>query len=226
MAAEHFQRELAVAAKLARQVGGMDDDRRADALHDHHHAHQRHLGKIWSDINREMPVHVPSRAYLLEAERLTRAKGRIEVPIGRVAELGRDVVALLDAGADDTLFELGKRIATARLDAQSRALVARLGPMDWAREPAPVTGDALDAVIADFEKAITADTALNEFGLRPRMQMQFLGGDPPRTLEDTSSFLYNQLFATLARDPWLGMATPGMFTGLQDDGIRVNIESR
>ena len=33
--------------------------------------------------------------------------------------------------------------------------------------------------------------------------------------------VYTELFLTPANDPWLGMATPGIFTALPGDGVRV-----
>ncbi len=110
------------------------------------------------------------------------------------------------------------------LDEASVALLTSLRPTDWARPGHAAEGDALDAVIRGFEAAIAGDTALNLLRLRASIHASFaswLTAERTPTFDQVNAWVYAGLFRTPADDAWLGLATPGVFTGLPGDGVVV-----
>jgi len=98
-------------------------------------------------------------------------------------------------------------------------LIARLRPTDWAPAPKPISGAALATLIEKLSLQIDADTALGELGLHIEIRKLFLElGEPSMVV--LNKRIYADLFLTPATDPWLGVATPGVFTGLPSDGHR------
>jgi len=102
------------------------------------------------------------------------------------------------------------------LDDASRALVARLhdaGPADQRATPAE-----LARVIARLEQHIVADTALDEFRLRPQIRRRLVA-TANTDLASLNAWIYDQVFATPGSDPWLGLRARTEFTGLPGDGV-------
>jgi hypothetical protein len=142
---------------------------------------------------------------LLEAERITVSKARVESPMVTGLRLGREVSRVAD---DSAVWEsIGAAHADeSRLDAASIALMTRLSG-----KPAQAAG---------FEKMMAGDTALNRYKIRWTIQQWFTSQQPEtQDLAALNAKIYKVVFLTPATDPWLGMATPDVFTGLPGDGI-------
>ena len=54
--------------------------------------------------------------------------------------------------------------------------------------------------------------------MHPRAR-SWIFGRKPLDLPQLNALIYSQLFLTPADDAWLGLGTPGTFTGLPADGI-------
>ncbi|HLL22748.1 MAG TPA: hypothetical protein VK427_11480 [Kofleriaceae bacterium] len=103
------------------------------------------------------------------------------------------------------------------LDASSKALLRRVGPVEWSTgRPTRLTGPQLDGLIERFERDILADTAVNEYSIRPDVHMQFVNHEA--TFEAMNERIYRDIFHTPASDPWLGLAPEGV-TALPADGV-------
>ena len=113
------------------------------------------------------------------------------------------------------------RVGAAKLGAQSRALMRSLAPSDWSIDARPLDDESFEALVADFEGRIAADSAMNESTLHRRIHSWLASPDAPTTLADLNERVYSELFVTPTSDPWLGMATKGVFSGLPGDGIEV-----
>ncbi len=157
-----------------------------------------------------------------EAEEMTVTKMRVERPLVQRIALGADPQLL--APESPAWQPIGSAILARRglpqaaLDEQSRRLIAALAPTDWSAAGAPLRGAALDALIASFESAIVADTGLNLTRMREQIHARLAQGGR-RDFATINAWLYESVFLTPAQDTWLGMATPGTFTGLPRDGV-------
>lgn len=105
------------------------------------------------------------------------------------------------------------------LDANSRALLARLQPTDWRAHASSAPSQAFERLVTRFERDILADTAVNEFNVRQAIRGEFINGNVD-SLERLNSRIYKMVFFTPADDPWLGLRSTGI-TALPNDGLVV-----
>src|SRR6185295_3108255 len=111
-----------------------------------------------------------------------------------------------------------RRRDEAHLDEASRALVRRLRPTDWAFRPQPIEGDVLAAEIWGLETQVALDTERNERELHSQIHRWLTERSTP-DLEVLNDFVFGAILQTPKDDPWLGLSTPGVFTGLPGDGV-------
>ncbi len=163
-------------------------------------------------------VRTPGTMTIGSAQMLTVSKAFVEQPMVRTVRLGGELAKL--AREEDLVPALAGVIKNpGLLDAASRKLIARLAPTDWRKTPSPISGALLDQLISRLEIQISADTALAELGLRREIHGWFAAGNAP-TFDELNRRVYREIFLTPADDPWLGVATPGVFTALPMDGHR------
>lgn len=131
--------------------------------------------------------------------------------IGQYAWQIGDVFAKQEARS----FKLGEASEPPRvLDAASRALVSALHDGG----PVRATAAQRDLVIARLEHHLVADSALNQFKLRPQIHRR-LAYTPYRSFGGMIAFVYNEVFHTPRKDPWQGLLPRTDFTGLPGDGV-------
>ena len=97
------------------------------------------------------------------------------------------------------------------IDDNSRALIGAK------RASAPLSKASLSATLKRLEKAIAADTKINEKKLRPKLH-EWLQ-DAPRDLEALNRRVYDELFLTPGKDPWMGLVSDVSFTGIEGEGL-------
>jgi hypothetical protein len=109
---------------------------------------------------------------------------------------------------------------TAKLDASARALVRAKNPMDWSNQdgPRPLDDAAFDALILSFEKLMVEDGTRNEFKNHAKLH-EWLLASPDMSWKDLDKRVYSELFLTPKSDPWLGLVPPGVYSGIENDGI-------
>jgi hypothetical protein len=209
-----FRRELEAALPLARESPGFSDEERRLRLRAYHRERADAKPELPVDPDSTRCFPVPTEPHLFAAEGLATCKGMIEVPL--VLRGGLDPQRTLRRLSLGIRFT--PRLGEARLDANSRELVRRLRPTDWKNSPKPLDAEGLDAEIAVLEANVAADTAENQ-GLRGTVHNWFQSPADPPNFAELSRRLYAELFLTPADDPWLGLSTPLIFTGLPGDGV-------
>jgi hypothetical protein len=239
MTPKAFRAELADAARLAQAVSRASDDAARNGLIlDHHETKLSALLREWTEIaTRGVAGPEPTLANaagrdptLASAESLTMSKSRVEMPVVRRAKLGPSASSV---PVDSELWpQIGTSVLERRglerspdevLDAESRALVRALRPIDWSTgEPLDAAGEA--TLIAGLQRAIIGDTGIDLTRLRTQvhaaMSMRARSGEG-LDFASINEWLYRDVFLTPATDRWLGLATPGVFTGLPRDGVTI-----
>ena len=81
-----------------------------------------------------------------------------------------------------------------------------------------IVEDPLLRLTRATEKAITADTARNEYLLHTQLHAWFAGGTAPAELAELNERVYAELFLTPSSDPWLGLAPADAYSALERDG--------
>lgn len=212
-----FIEALEPARAFAASVAGVGGDDRDQALIGYH------AGRLQATTDRfgaGLSLITRRGASLVDAERLTVSKAMVEMPVARGLGLGADVAG---AAREDAVLaaRMAGLVAQPVLDASSRALIAELAPTNWAHAGEALDGESLTQLIDRFQAQLAAETVINEAGIRYLVHSWFATGDAPRGFEALNARVYSELFRTPAADPWLGMSTAGVFTGLPADGVRV-----
>ena len=211
---------------VAVRAGGLDDAEQAALVAAHHRAVLERTRTLFASLGEvTLPEAPPS---LLGAETRAMSKAAVEIPLAGTLQLGTQLTLeevqrwRQDSAMWDQIgVRLAERVGPARLDANSRALMAALTPTDWARAGQPLPPAGLDALAAAFEQVMARDAAHNELRLRPLIHARMAAAGAPLGLAALNEWVYAELFLTPAQDPWLGMATPGVFTGIPADGVVV-----
>jgi hypothetical protein len=246
MTPKAFRRELEGSLALADAAARGDLE---DALAKHHAAQVEAIDREWKLLDAAAVPAITWQVSLAQAERRAMSKAMVEAPVVKTAKLGPDPASMTrddpaweqigvrvlaarglesapDVRFDDQPFERDVRVKMPPvvLDAQSRALLAQIAPTAWARPGETLDARELDATIARFEASVVADSGLNLMMLRRMIHAELAGRaemGAPIDFGSVNQWLYASVFLTPADDAWLGMATPGVFTGLPHDGVVV-----
>lgn len=225
MTPKAFQHELAATLKLDGDLVRYHEDRLAA------------IAALWDGLSGVTVPIARGAGTIADAEALTVTKMYVERPMVQAIELGDDPTDLaVDSEAWQSiglqvLDKLGlERADTPRmrqailpnvLDESSRALVASLAPVNWARPGAALDAGELEDLIRGFEATLIADSGINLTRLREQIhtELRRRAVYDDRSFESVNRWLYATVFQTPADDAWLGLSTPGTFTGLPGDGV-------
>jgi hypothetical protein len=157
------------------------------------------------------------------AEALTVPKSLVELRPVRMITMNRDA---LEAATTD---EVWTRIAAlhqsqAELDESSRALVARERPLAAAAtriafSKRDIESPMLALLFNRLQSNIALDTVRNEYQLHAQLHQWFIDGGVGPTVADLNRRVYAELFLTPDSDPWLGLVSTEVYTGLTNAGI-------
>jgi hypothetical protein len=79
----------------------------------------------------------------------------------------------------------------------------------------------MTAAIVSLRRTLALDTLANEQEIHREIHGWWTGGSTaPRDLQSLVRRVYDELFLTPARDPWLGLADPATYGGLVGGGRR------
>jgi hypothetical protein len=70
-----------------------------------------------------------------------------------------------------------------------------------------------------FQRTIAEDTVRNTYNFETTLHRWFCKSEPT-DLRALNERIYAELFLTPSTDPWLGLLQPGLYSGIEDDGIR------
>jgi hypothetical protein len=180
----------------------------------------------------------------MDAAPLAVAKVIGEGPVVRALSPG-GAWALGATALDWAWDQIGQvHAADAVLDANARAVIASKNPdltrvpaappapagpglllvSDGGRPSAPQPAyappaQAMDRLVANFERAMAQDTAHNEYVFHAKLHQWFMDGRATGDLATLNRHVYADLFLTPSTDPWLGLAPGGAYTALSDDGL-------
>jgi hypothetical protein len=227
-----FRRELERSLALAGQARGKSADQRAAVILAYHEDHligttrewDRLLGTLASGRVRQLRRQAPFESPIAAAQRATMAKMRIELNDLRNIAPGLAPAALSEsevgawAAAGRVLYGLSDPKSAPRvLDEASRALVIRLHnevPLDLR-----ASHQQLDRMIARLEETIWADSALNQFRLRPQIAREIVRRGGRTDFAALNAWIYSEVFRSPLGDQWLGLLPRNTFTGLPGDGV-------
>ncbi|MBD2250373.1 hypothetical protein [Nostoc parmelioides] len=100
-------------------------------------------------------------------------------------------------------------IADTKLDQNSVALIR-----------AKTKAANVQQLVKNFESVMALDTVRNEYMLHSQIHQWFVEGNQTNDVAILNEKVYAQLFLTPNSDPWLGLAPDGIYSAIDNDGIR------
>ena len=79
-----------------------------------------------------------------------------------------------------------------------------------------------DPKLAKLESATAIDSVRNEFVLHRRVHQHLADSRNNSRIDYLNKWVYTELFLMPDNDPWMGLNTPDVFTGLRDNGVVSN----
>jgi hypothetical protein len=212
-----FRSELTQSLALASSIRGKSVDDRAKLIVEFHKAAQRQ----GMSASRKQLVKLSDGSYtMLTVSVRTVSKAAIEIPDQKVIAPETvqlewsDAAIATRAARGQALFGIkpGARV----LDTESTTLVTHL----FDAVPA-VRGDDKQraAMLARLERALVADSVMNEEDLRPMASAKIIDSGGQIDFSTLNTFVYSKVFLTPAADPWLGLLPRTDFVGLPGDGV-------
>ncbi len=164
----------------------------------------------------DAPSNPASLPNAMEAGRLAMSKMIVENPLVLATRSAatRNQTALTNITDAETWQKLADRYAQdATLDSNSRQLIQR--------KTGKPSIAALTPTLKAFENSMALDSIRNEYLLHSQLHEWFLANQAStRTIDALNTRVYDQLFLTPNRDPWLGLVGPDSFSAIDRDGIR------
>ncbi|MDC0717482.1 hypothetical protein [Nannocystis bainbridge] len=217
-----FLAALQRAEALARRTAILAGPALRDALAAHHEARARDLDAsfalmVGSAGRRPLPRGArpgPDLPRAGQAAPLAIGKMDVEAPLLRA--IGEPV---------DPLTSRYDRIAELAAPAivLSRASLGLLRTQQWRSGDAVRDAADLTATLDGLRRTLALDTLRNEQEIHREIHEWWArGADAPRDLSTLVRRVYDDLFLTPARDPWLGLADPKTYGGLVGGGRRTH----
>ncbi|WP_434422721.1 hypothetical protein [Nannocystis pusilla] len=220
-----FVAVLQRAEALARRTAVLAGDDLRDALADHHEARVRALDEALKSqalVTGQRPVPSPRAARpgagdprAGQAAPLAISKMAVEAPL--LGATGEPV---------DRVAERWERIADvmAPTIALSRASLGLMRTQQWRSGDASRDATDRSAAIVALRRTLALDTLRNEQEIHREIHGWWArGATAPADLQSLVRRVYDDLFMTPARDPWLGLADPASYGGLVGGGRRTQV---
>lgn len=215
---------------------------RASLVQQYHEARLQSLADAWeADLQKLLPTQARRAIRSIEpvaqpvqrdvpptAEEATRTavpKADVEAPLIRQLTLTRDLPTTIDGLSDADWGSIAQLHAEdATLDKASIALMRTEAPAGAAGKLAISkrrVEDPLVRLVRNLQTSIAIDTVRNEYVLHRQLHQWFTTGQASPEINVLNEQVYAKLFLTPSSDPWLGLLPTDTYSGLTNNGIRV-----
>jgi hypothetical protein len=216
-----FLRRLTDAEGLFKTIAGKSGQEKNLALRSYYVVNNNKLSLAWVKDIANSGGHVPENFIVergpngeisaINIAPLAITKSGVETGVLRAMAQTSEILGRLTGQA------VWRKIAAlhaaeAVLDSRSIALMKRQNPS--------LSEKQFAAMLQKFQEAILLDTVRNEYLMHSRIYA-WLVQDPSRTdLEKFNEKVYGELFLTPKSDPWLGLLTADVYTGIDNGGVK------
>jgi hypothetical protein len=218
-----LERLVATAADLA-DLGNEED--RKSALRRYHALRLNELEIAWlNDVKRAGLRVAPSREIPRSAGVNSSPPSAQKAATIAISKTGLIERPILRGMSDDSplLDSIGRDAGwsiIASLHAQDAAMDVSTRRLMLFKDPSlSRNGAALQTAIA-LERAVAEDTVRNEYVLRARIHGWLMSEKMNPEVASLNERIYSELFLTPSSDAWLGLRPVGMYSGIDNDGVR------
>jgi hypothetical protein len=223
-----FLRQLTLARVLCDRLQGQDVAARFATLDDYHRGAIRTITAGWLHDNTIAGGNLP-RHLIREKENQNSPRAIEIAPLAMpkmAAEAGilkaitRDADALGSVTDEAAWTRIAEHhLADAQLDQRSLGLIQRQTQKLLTADASGSAQPKFKALVQKFQLNVALDTVRNEYVMHSKLHA-WLIADPLRN--DLNAFnekVYAQLFLTPRSDPWLGLYSADVYTGLENAGV-------
>jgi len=150
-----------------------------------------------------------------------------EVPILKLA-FGSDAIDQFEERMNADLWQklAAVHAGSERLDRASIELIRSENPTaaDAGGYPTALKSAAADPILRllhNLQRSILLDTVRNEYVLHRKIHDWFVAGKSTGNAEELNRRVYAELFLTPDTDPWLGLSPKGVYTALENAGLKL-----
>ncbi|HJQ35633.1 MAG TPA: hypothetical protein VKB93_00710 [Thermoanaerobaculia bacterium] len=193
-------------------VRWVDLSRRPGALRSYHRDRIAAIKAHWTELSARSGV----LAQALKRPKALTAEAATAITVSK-AVVDRPVLASMQFAASMRALEPADWEVVGSLEAETvqfsegaRQLIRK--KQFGAAEPQQ---GELEALIANLQNSVAADTVFNECALHAEIHQWFLRGQVT-DLASLNTRIYDQLFLTPESDPWLGLKQPTIFTAIEN----------
>lgn len=223
-----FAEALRRAGALARATAGLEGEAFTAAVRRHHETQIGALVRAWDgemqaagQPSRMLPQ--PRKAPSPPADPAPRAGRAAPIAVGKMAveaPMLRVMGEPVEPASELSEAELYARIAARHEPtiAFSEASLEIVRRQQWRSGDAARDAADFAQALAALRRAVALDTLRNEYELHKQIHQRFITG--AQELEPLNRWVYSELFLTPRSDPWLGLASPTIYSGLPGGGRR------
>ncbi|PYS48793.1 MAG: hypothetical protein DMF68_12005 [Acidobacteria bacterium] len=221
-----FMQELAQSEAVSRQVAGKNATDRQTILRAYHNARIQAITNDWVSDVAKAGGRVPEDVLDRIEKRKANPNAIFIAPVA-ITKMVTEVNILKAITADATALEAATDLtawnkiadfhnADSRIDKGSIALITR--------QNQSVRDDAglLARTVQNLEHYMALDTVRNEYMLHTKLHAWFVAGQAGTDVDSLNEKVYAELFQTPRTDPWLGLYSPDIYTGLDNGGVSKN----
>ena len=211
-----FKRSILEVGKLAQSVAGKDDLTRQAILAAHYRDLVKQITVNWYADNQKIGGKRPAGISVTTSD--SREAVRI-MPLAVTkalteANILRGMMAGSEALGKITNEDAWRKIAAlhsadAKLDDRSIGLIRS--------QNTTLSDTELTALVKRFEQSVALDTIRNEYLLRSKLNGWLIQASPQLDLAELNDKVYAELFLTPSTDPWLGLLSKDVYTGLSEE---------
>jgi hypothetical protein len=214
-----FHQHLSVAEEAAKKSASLSGNARNVWLRSYHRDRLSILQNSWkqdlaklgiadqpllTDSQLSSSLSTSPNAELAGERAITKAL--VERPLLRRTRSIASAPIVIDRLTDVQWQQLGAlRNAEGGIDTNSQALMRRKLS----------NGLPFRTILANFERAIAQDTVRNEYLMHAQIHQWFANWSTTDSLSRLNERVYTSLFLTPSSDPWLGLATSDVYTGIE-----------
>ena len=221
-----FMRELAQSEAVAKQVAGKNAAERQQTLRAYHNARIQAIASDWASDVAKTGGRVPEDVLDRIEKRKANPNAIIIAPVA-ITKMVTEVSILKAITADATALEAATDLTAWNKIADLHTIDARIDKGSIAlitRQNQPLREDAqlLSRTVQNLEHYMALDTVRNEYMLRTKLHAWFVADQAGTEVDNLNERVYAELFQTPRTDPWLGLYSSDIYTGLENGGVSKN----
>ncbi|HKC62863.1 MAG TPA: hypothetical protein VKB86_04465 [Pyrinomonadaceae bacterium] len=221
-----FLRELSQSEAVAKQVAGQNATERQQTLRAYHNARIQAIASDWASDIAKTGGRVPEDVLQHIEQRKANPNAIIIAPVA-LTKMVVEVNILKSITADATALEAATDLTAWNKIAELHNMDSHIDKDSIAvitRQNQSMHDDAqlLARTVQNLERYMSLDTVRNEYMLHTKLHAWFVAGQAGNDVDNLNERVYSQLFQTPRTDPWLGLYSSDIYTGLDNGGVSKN----